>query len=50
MNTADMIEKLEDVIELLAGYSDIDEHGGPNAENRAIGSLQDVIEALRRLK
>ena len=50
MNTADMIEKLEDVIEVLANYADIDGDGGPNAEDRAIGRLQDVIDALRRRK
>lgn len=48
MDTADMIERLEDIIEVLANYSDINAEGGPNAEMRALGKAEEVLDALRQ--
>lgn len=48
MDTADMIEQLEDVVEALSDFVDIDSNGGPNVEMRSIAKLEAVIAALRK--
>lgn len=50
MDIEDMIEKIEDIIEVLSNYCDIDNDGGPNVEMRAVGKAEEVIDALILLK
>lgn len=50
MNTTDLIESLEYILDKIEGYVDINVHGGPNDAMRAVEEVENVLAALRKLQ
>ena len=46
MNTNEILDELEHVRDLIKGYMDIDDDGGPNSAMRAVETLQRMIDTI----